>query len=169
MHPEARMWIERLGLSPHPEGGFFVETYRSSDIIPAAVLPQRFAGPRSLATSIYFLLAGDDFSAFHRLLSDEVWHFYAGAGLSLYQISDSGHLTEHRMGNVASLDQHPQVTVLGRTWLAARPVEATSYALVGCTTSPGFDFADFELGERSMLVARYPLHSALIKALTRTP
>lgn len=167
MEPDAAYWIERLKLAPHPEGGYFAETYRSAESIPARVLPARYAGPRVFATAIYYLLAGDDFSAFHRQKSDEVWHFYAGAGLTLYAIDEGGQLSTHHLGQSRAGRLTPQAIVPGWTWLAARPVDQASYALVGCTVAPGFEFADFELGDRASLVRQFPVHRELIESLTR--
>lgn len=166
---EASDWIRRLGLSPHPEGGFFAETYRSQEHVPARALPSRYGGSRCLSTAIYFLVAGGDFSAFHRLKSDEIWHFYAGEGLALHVLDAAGRLTTSLLGRSPSVGQAPQAVVPWGTWLAAKPLDQRSYGLVGCTVAPGFGFADFELGQRDELVRLFPIHRDLIISLTREP
>ena len=96
--PTAQDWIDALELRPHPEGGHFRETYRSHETIAQAHLPPRFTGDRALATAIYFLLQGDDFSALHRIRQDEVWHFYAGGPLVISVIAPDGELTAIQLG-----------------------------------------------------------------------
>ncbi len=95
---DANYWIDSLKLEPHPEGGFFRETYRSQMSLPRSALPQSFGGARSASTAIYFLLQGDDFSAFHRIASDEMWHFYAGSSLSVHVIDSEGQSSEIKLG-----------------------------------------------------------------------
>jgi len=168
MGPDAAYWITHLGLSPHPEGGYFVETYRSSEAMPARALPSRYSGSRAFSSAIYFLLAGGDFSAFHRLRSDEIWHSYAGCGLALFVIGQSGHLTVHNLDARPRGGARPQVMIPSGSWLAAKPLVRDSYALVGCTVAPGFEFADFELGDRAALISQFPMHRALIESLTRS-
>jgi len=164
---DARYWIAKLGLRRHPEGGFFRETYRSDESIPASALPDRFTGDRSFSTAIYFLLAGDDFSAFHRIQSDEVWHFYDGTPVFLHAISADGGYARFLLGNDPDSGARPRCTIPAGSWLAAKPAERDRCALVGCTVAPGFDMADFELGSRDELCARYPAHTPLIRRLTR--
>ncbi|MBN1423817.1 cupin domain-containing protein [Candidatus Fermentibacteria bacterium] len=154
-------------MAPHAEGGYFAETYRAELTIPHQVLPGHYAGARRACTAIYFLLDGEDFSAFHRLQSDEIWHFYSGEGLDLYVMDDERGLGIHHLGNSLDPGRVPQATVPAGSWLAARPSDPDSYALVGCTVAPGFEFADFELGDRAALVARYPAHRELIASFTR--
>ena len=163
----AAEWIARLGLVPHPEGGFFRETYRSAERVAADCLPGRFAGDRALSTAIYYLLHGDAISALHRIKSDEVWHFHAGSALELVTISPRGVVSRARLGTAA--DASPQAVVAAGDWFGARVVDTGSYALVGCTVAPGFDFADFELADRATLLRQFPQHRADIEALTRTP
>ncbi len=167
MNASAKSVIDALGLAPHPEGGYFRETYRSSEEIPATALPARFSGPRAFSTAIYFLLTGHTFSALHRLRADEVWHFYAGGPLTLFTLDDSGHLSVVRLGSDIGRGDRLQAVTPAGTWFGARADEAGGWALVGCTVAPGFDFADFELGDRTALVARYPQHREIIESLTR--
>jgi predicted cupin superfamily sugar epimerase len=158
----AQYWIEQLGLSPHPEGGYYRVTYKSDLTIARSALPNRYQGDRSASTAIYFLLAGNDFSAFHRIASDEVWHFYAGSTLVVYVIDAEGNRSELQLG-----DRAFQGVVKAGCWFASRLKEPSGFALVGCTVAPGFEFADFELAARSELIRTYPSHRNLIEELTR--
>jgi uncharacterized protein len=158
----AQYWIEQLGLSAHPEGGFYRATYKSDLTIAHSALPRSFHGDRSASTAIYFLLAGNDFSAFHRIASDEVWHFYAGNTLVVYVIDPEGNRSELQLG-----DRAFQGVVKAGCWFASRLKDPGGFALVGCTVAPGFEFADFELAARSELIGRYPAHRKLIEELTR--
>lgn len=151
--------IRMLGLEPHPEGGHYTQTFKSA---LSLATPQ---GPRAATTAIYFLLEAGDFSAWHRVRSDEVWHFYAGEGLELHLLSDAGEYRKVRMGPNVLQGEKPQAVVPAGVWQAARPVGA--YALVGCTVAPGFNFADFELPTRGDLLRRFPEHARLIEDLTR--
>jgi predicted cupin superfamily sugar epimerase len=163
----AEYWIQQLDLQEHPEGGFFRETYRSHETIPPEALPERFSGARSFATAIYFLLKGDDFSAFHRIKSDELWHFHAGRPLTLHMIDSSGRYQKTVLGENPQNGEVLQATVPEGCWFAAETLDRSGYTLVGCTVAPGFDFADFEMGRRSELIELYPDHRQLIKTLTR--
>ena len=157
MNRDGQYWIDHLGLSPHPEGGYYRATYKSD--LPVATRQ----GERSASTAIYFLLHGRDFSAFHRIASDELWHFYAGSALVVYVIEPDGSYSELHLGEDGAF----QGVVRAGCWFASRLKNAASFALVGCTVAPGFDFADFELAARSELVRAYPQHRRLIEELTR--
>jgi uncharacterized protein len=163
----ANYWIRKLGLQRHPEGGWFREVYRASEAIPRRGLPARYPGPRACSTSIYFLLARSEFSAFHRLRSDEVWHFYAGSPVRLYLIGRDACLRTLRLGPLLARGQRFQALVPAGVWLAAEVAGRAAYALVGCTVAPGFEHADFELAQRENLCRRVPRHAALIRRLTR--
>jgi predicted cupin superfamily sugar epimerase len=165
--PPAAYWIDRLELTEHIEGGAFREIYRSALTVPRKSLPILFQGDRNVATSIYFLLAEGQFSAFHRIASDECWHFYYGDPLLIYEIGHTGALTIHRLGQDIEAGEHFQAVVKAGSWFASAPAAGTEYALVGCTVSPGFDFADFELADRAELSRQYPEHADLIGTLTR--
>jgi predicted cupin superfamily sugar epimerase len=162
----ARYWIEKLQLEAHPEGGYFRQTYRSDVMIARDALPARFAGARAASTAIYFLLEGENFSAFHRLRSDEVWHFYAGDPLVVHVISPEGSYSSILLGCELEAGQVLQAVVLAGCWFASHVADWSSFAVVGCTVAPGFDFEDFKMGEREELVARYPQHRVLIEGLT---
>lgn len=151
--------ISKLDLSPHPEGGFYRETYRSPAKIDQI---NGFKGPRSCSTGIYYLLTSDTRSHLHRIKSDEVWHFYQGDPLKVVMLSPEGHYEEFILGS--NLDRHQvfQAVVPAGYWFGAEVVEGGAYALVGCTVAPGFDFADFELAPKEEMLTRYPDHSELI-------
>lgn len=165
--PSAQDWIDRLQLRPHPEGGYFRETYRSLETISQPHLPPRFTGDRAFSTAIYFLLQGDDFSALHRIKSDELWHFYEGGSLTITVIASDGELSAIRLGTDVHAGRMPQAVVRAGCLFGSHVTEANSYALVGCTVAPGFDFADFELPSRDELIEAYPQHRAVIERLTR--
>jgi predicted cupin superfamily sugar epimerase len=160
--------IRALELVRHPEGGYFRETFRS-EVLPFE-LPNR--GTRAASTAIYFLLERGDFSAFHRVRSDEVWHHYFGAPLELHLLRE-GASEELVLGPDLERNQRPQAVVRAHVLQAARllPCERDAssgdFSLVGCTVAPGFDFADFEMPKRSALLAEFPDQRALVEALTR--
>jgi uncharacterized protein len=163
----ARYWIEKLQLEPHPEGGYFRQTYRSEVVIAREALPAGFTGARAVSTAIYFLLEGRNFSAFHRLRSDEVWHFYDGEPLAVHVIAPEGKYSSILLGRELESGQVPQAVVPAGCWFASHVVDWKSFAVVGCTVAPGFEFEDFEMGRRAELVARYPQHREWIERLTR--
>ncbi len=167
MDESAQYWIDRLSLSPHPEGGYYRVTYQSSLTIVQNALPALYQGDRSACTAIYFLLAGSEFSAFHRIASDELWHFYAGSGLIVYVIDAEGNYSELQLGSAFEAGEVFQAVVKAGCWFASRLKDPAGFALVGCTVAPGFDFADFELAKRVELAAVYPKHRKLIEELTR--
>ena len=160
----AQEWIDRLKLERHPEGGWYREWYRSALSIPVKALGARGDGVRAAATSIYYLLEPGDFSAFHRIRSDEIWHHLGGDPLQVEQIGRDGCAQSLLLGGDVGV---PAGVVLAGTWFGARPV-GPGYALVGCTVSPGFEFEDFEMAERERLIQVYPQHEELIAGLTRT-
>jgi len=218
MAKNAHYWIRHLALEPHPEGGYYRQTYKAGLVLPKQGLPEQFRGERPASTAIYFLLERDDFSAFHRLQSDEVWHFYAGAPVVVHVIAPDGGYSKIRLGGDPESGEMFQAVVKAGCWFASHlegavvdPVDVgsggvgvvwdptpsaplragskvgksatlgwgtpsrisdelrreDSYALVGCTVAPGFEFEDFELGRREELWNRYPEHRRLIDRLTR--
>ena len=161
---KAQYLKERLDLSELPgEGGYYKETYRSDKTI---ILPSETDGERSISTSIYYLLDGTQFSAFHRLKSDEIWHFYIGSSITLYIINKMENLSEVKLGSNIEKGELFQIQVRAESWFAATVNDISSYALIGCTVSPGFDYLDFELGDRKKLIERYPQHRSIIEKLT---
>ena len=137
MHPRANELLQSLAMRPHPEGGHYVEIYRSARRVE--VLERKVQ--RSAITSIYFLLAAGEYSRWHRVMSDEVWHYHEGDAIELVLFDERG-LRRVRLGPV-SRETRPTVIVPAGTWQAARTTGA--YTLGACTVGPGFDFADFSL------------------------
>lgn len=164
MHP-FEFWIENLKLLPHPEGGFYKETYRSSEVIDHRQLPPRYAGARNFSTAIYFLLRSQDRSVFHRIQSDELWHFYAGTTL-LIHVFEHGNLKIYRLGPDPDKGDLFQVLVPKGCWFGAATERPNSYTLCGCTVAPGFDFTDFEMANRDELLKAFPDQEEIIKKLT---
>ena len=166
MLQSASYWINHLKLQEHPEGGYYREVYRSGEFIQKKGLPNRYSSFRSFSTSIYFLLKGNQFSAFHRLKSDEIWHFYTGSPLILYIILNAGKLLTVNLGNDPTNKEVLQFAIPKGAWFASRPSRKNSFSLLGCTVAPGFDFDDFEMGRQEELLQYFPQHSQLIKDLT---
>jgi predicted cupin superfamily sugar epimerase len=163
---DANAYVSHLQLKAHPEGGFYREVYRSEELIPITGLPPRFSGKRNFATAIYFLLEENNFSAFHKIKSDETWHFYAGNSLEVIEINDAGELFIHNIGNNLLAGDVFQYTVKAGHWFASRVKAGGKFSLVGCTVAPGFDFEDFEMPNRRTLLDQYPQHKDIITALT---
>lgn len=159
--------IEYYKLQPHPEGGYYSEQYRSVEFILHENLPVRFNGDRHFSTAIYFLLLKENFSAFHKIASDECWHFYAGGRMNIHVLNQEGILTTVYLGANILHGERFQFVVPAGCWFASETSEETSYSFVGCTVAPGFDFADFELANADELTALYPEHEAIIRRLTR--
>lgn len=161
----AEYFIRHLRLEPHPEGGFYKETYRSAETFDRNGLPERFDGDRNFSTSIYFLLRSTDKSMLHRIKSDELWHYHAGSSLTIYMLNGNG-LTTAVLGTDFVKGESLQVVVPAGAWFGAMVNEKQSFVLSGCTVAPGFDFRDFELAKRSSLVKLFPDHEQIIKTLT---
>ena len=156
-----------LGLEPHPrEGGYFVQTWKSEERIPVAALPSRYSGARAAGTAIYYLLEPSTFSEIHRLISDEVFHFYLGDPVQMLQLWPDGSSRVVTLGNDLAAGMLPQLIVPKNVWQGSRLVPGGQVALLGCTVSPGFDFADYETSKRTDLLKEYPESAALIEALT---
>lgn len=159
---------ELLGLEPLAhEGGFFAETYRARETIPAGFPGLDPPDARSLATAIYYLLTPETYSALHRLRGDEMFHFYLGDPVEMLQLDPSGEGRVITLGTDLAAGMRPQVLVPRGVWQGTRLLPGGSAALLGTTMSPGFDPADFDLGRREALLAQYPAHRARILALTR--
>ncbi|WP_159789360.1 cupin domain-containing protein [Sodalinema gerasimenkoae] len=161
-------WIEMLGLVPLPEeGGMYRELYRSDEIIPQSALPDRFGGDRTYCTSIYYLLEHPEFSAFHRIRQEEIWHFYEGSPLTLFILTPQGDLSQQKLGRNFEAGERLQVVIRRGDLFAATVDEPGGYSLVGCTVAPGFEFADFEAPSCQTLLQAYPQHRGVIEGLTR--
>src|SRR5689334_23825474 len=162
MNKDANYWIDKLKLQEHPEGGYFIETYKSQRIVNF----DDYDGDRCICTAIYYLLPGNQFSSFHIMKSDEIWHFYSGSSLTLYIIDSKGKLKEAFLGPNISKGETFQLAVKSGSWFAASVNEKKSYSLVGCTVSPGFDYKDWEIGNRKRLAEMYPEHKQIIERYT---
>ncbi len=169
LHPEvSTLFVTRdqifdhFKMTPHPEGGAFVENYRSDLEVSAPGFP----APRRASTGIYFLLDRGEFSAFHRIRSDETWHFYLGGPLHIVEIDHTGRHRETILGRDIHEGQNLTHVVKAGHWFASYPSPESDFSLVGCTVAPGFDFQDFELADRRELAQRFPEHAAIIARLT---
>jgi hypothetical protein len=167
MKKDAEYWIKKLSLEAHPEGGYYRQTYRADLVLTKDALPLEFMGARAASTAIYFLLEGENFSAFHRLRSDEVWHFYVGSTLVVHVIDQHGRYSEILLGSDPEAGEALQAVVKAGCWFASRLLDGKGFALVGCTVAPGFEFDDFEMAKRDALVRDYPQHRKVIERLTR--
>lgn len=159
--------IRLLKLEKHPkEGGHFRETYRSSQSIAREQLPSAYSAPRSFSTAIYYLITPDSFSALHRLPGEEIFHHYLGDAVEMLLLHADGKSEIVTIGNDLARGQSPQVIVPANTWQGSRLIDGGQFALLGCTMSPGFDYADYQHGSRDELLRRYRTQSDRIRALT---
>jgi predicted cupin superfamily sugar epimerase len=158
---------ELLKMQTHPiEGGYYAETYRSSETIPQSALGA-YPGDRSISTAIFYLLTPDTFSAMHRVRGDEMFHFYLGDPVEMLQLRPVGSGEVIVLGQDIASGMRLQHTVLGGVWQGSRVRKGGKYALLGTTMAPGFEYEDYDTGERRALIARYPQYSELIMSLTR--
>ena len=157
MEQEITYWVEKLNMLPHPEGGFYKETYRSNETI--------LGTNRQLMTGIYFLLTSENISRFHRIKSDEIWFFHAGSPLVVHTLDANGHKQQH-VGLDLEAGQQPQFLVSKNTIFGSSVLNENSYSLVSCAVAPGFDFEDFELFTKADLLPLFPEHEAIIERLT---
>ena len=162
----AAFYKTQLQLKPHPEGGYYKETYRSIGNIPPEAL-KGFNGSRSYSTAIYYLLERADHSAFHRIKSDECWHYYAGDTLLIHVFNNDGNYNCIKLGAGPDKQEVFQFVVPANTWFAAECAKYSSFVLTGCTVSPGFDFNDFEMADKQVLLKEYPSQQGLISRLCR--
>lgn len=159
---DPQYYISKLGLEPHPEGGYFKRTFESQEQITDQELTVDFEGKRMLYTSIYFLLTSNDVSHFHRLQSDELWYYHAGSPLSVHMIDENGEYTEHKLGLDLENGEVPQVLVPKNTIFGSSVKDRETFSLVGCMVSPGFEYQDFELFTQEELLLKYPEHKEII-------
>ncbi len=163
----AEFWIEKLNLEAHPEGGYYREIYRSGDTIAHTGLPPRYPGDRSAATLIYYLLKDNDFSAFHRIRSDEIWIHVAGDSLDIHTINPGGTYETERLGKNVAEGYSPVCIIEHGLWFGASLSSHSSFCLCTCIVSPGFDFADFEMADPGMLKNMHPEYANVIDKLSR--
>jgi predicted cupin superfamily sugar epimerase len=162
----AEFYISHFALLPHPEGGYYKETYRSKEKFNT--ISNEFPSGRNYSTAIYYLLESGDFSGFHKIRSDECWHYYAGDSLLIHIIYPEGKYECITLGNAVNQGEVFQFVVPANAWFASEPVPGSSFVLVGCTVSPGFDYHDFEMARQKELLEQYPELKEIISRLTRT-
>ncbi|HVV68173.1 MAG TPA: cupin domain-containing protein [Gammaproteobacteria bacterium] len=164
---DIELLVNVLQLMPHPEGGYYNEVYRATDKI--GVAREKYGDAyRASATSIYFLLKGDDFSAWHKIKSDEIWNYHEGNSINILSINPQGVLKQHKLGSkLSDPDAEYQVVIPAGDWFCAYVEDGEGYTLVGCTVAPGFEFVDFEIADRNKLTQEFKQHQALIHKFTR--
>lgn len=158
-------YIEKLNLIEHPEGGYYREVYRAKGTIKREALPESFKGYRAFATSIYYMLQGEQVSKFHRIQSDELWHFYAGSAMVVTILDPQGNISARRLGPSIEKEELLFYVPAGH-WFASEVLDKSSFCLAGCTVAPGFDFEDFEIADRAKLLKEFPQHQSVIERLT---
>jgi predicted cupin superfamily sugar epimerase len=158
--------INRLNLIPHPEGGYYRETYRCPESLPRTALAAGYDSARAAGTAIYYLLTESTCSRLHRLKSDEIYHFYLGDPVTMLHLYPDGTTREIVLGPNIVMGELPQVVIPRATWQGSFVLPRGRFALLGATVSPGFDFADYETGERESLLRQYPTQKELILRLT---
>lgn len=167
MEPFVTSLIAELGLIPHPnEGGYFRETWRAAQTFTDPALAQAYGGPRCAGTAIYYLLTPQTLSAMHRVRSDEIFHFYLGDAVEQLRLTPGGKGEIVTIGADIAGGERPQSLVPHGTWQGARLKPGGRFALMGCTVSPGFEFADYEHGDRAALTAEWPEFAEAIARLT---
>ena len=166
MDQEISRIIDKFSMKPHPEGGYFGAGFRSPEFLRSESLPNRYGTPRNMYSSIYFMVTRDKHSRFHRLKTDEMWHYYAGDPMILHLISETGKYSQVILSNTNGHEKF--LTLVKRnTWMAASTRgEDKGYALVGCTLAPGFEYKDFELGDRQEMIEAYPDCKDVIEQFT---
>lgn len=168
MNPQnAQYYVSKLGMNPHPEGGYYKRTFESEERITDKELTVNFDDQRKLYTSIYFLLTSNDVSHFHRLKSDELWYYHAGSPLTIHIIHENGEYEEIKLGLNLDKGEVPQARVRKNSIFGSSVVneDEDAFSLVGCMVSPGFEFKDFELFTQDELMSKYPERKEIIKKL----
>lgn len=162
---ELQAWVTKLGLTPHPEGGYYKRTFEANESITDNELSVTYEGERKLYTSIYFLLTSEDVSHFHRLKSDELWYYHAGSALTVHVIHENGEYEALKLGINLEMGEAPQILVKKNSIFGSSVMEKDTCSLVGCMVSPGFDFQDFEMFTQDELLQDYPQHEEIIRKL----
>ena len=165
---DAAYFINCFDLKPHPEGGYFSQIYKSTNFVKSTN-PDNYGNDiRSAGTSIYYLLNKKDFSAWHRLKSDEIWHYYRGSAVRIHIIDKQSNLKSYVLGDPLKISQAVfQIIVPADTWFAAELLDMDLYCLIGCTVHPGFENVDFELADRELLIQEFPQYESIITQFTR--
>lgn len=159
----AEYWIKKLDLKPHPEGGFYKETYRSIYEIEKKRLPKGYPDNRKLSTCIFYLLRSGEISKFHRLRSDEIWFYHKGSALKVIILDKEGKKHVHFLGSNSEKPEQFQLFIPAGVIFAAEVTEPESYSIFSCVVTPGFEFDDFELFDKNDLIQAYPKHYNLIE------
>ena len=162
---DANYYVTKLGLEPHPEGGFYKRSFESEEHTSDQELSVEFEGKRKLYTSIFFLLGSNDISHLHRLKSDELWYYHAGSPLTISVIDENGHYKESKLGLNLDEGEVPQLLVPKNSIFGSFVRDEDTFSLVGCMVSPGFEFQDFELFTQEELLLKYPQHKEVIMKL----
>ena len=161
MEKNAQYWIERLELVRHMEGGFYRQIYASKKQCQEH-------GNRNLATCIFYLLDGNDFSAFHKINGDEIWHFLIGSSLTIYIFNEKdSKLKIVKLGKDLDKGENLQVIINEGNWFAAEVNDKSAFTLVGCTVIPGFEFKNFKLAEKKSLLLKFPSYKRIIEKLAK--
>lgn len=163
---KAEYYIKHLNLEKHPEGGYFKETYRSEEKFEADVSNDSFPANRNYSTAIYFLLEGHQHSKFHRIKSDEIWHFHTGSSATIHIIHPDSLYEARYLGPDLGKGQEFQIVVPAGCWFGVSVDVAGSFMLASCTVSPGFDFRDFEMPDAYQLKQAFPEHADIIDQLS---
>ena len=166
MNQQAKAIINHLNLEQHPEGGYYKEVYRSEGVINPDSDETVYPSSRNFSTSIYYMLEGLDTSSFHRIRSDETWHYYTGSSATIHIIHPDSLYEARYLGPELSRGQSYQLTIPGRSWFGVTVDDPDSFMLAGCTVAPGFDFKDFEIGDPYKLKQAFPEHKAIINRLS---
>jgi uncharacterized protein len=162
---DAHYYVSKLGLEPHPEGGYYKRTFASGEQVTDRELSVNFDGKRKLYTSIYFLLTSKDVSHFHRLKSDELWYYHAGSPLTIHIINENGEYEEVKLGLNLDYGEVPQALVPKNSIFGSSVMDKDTFSLVGCMVSPGFEFQDFEMFTQAELLSKYPRYKEVIMKL----
>lgn len=165
MKQDAMYYVSKLGLEPHPEGGYYKQTFVSNEQVTDKGLSVTYDGKRKLYTSVYFLLTSTDVSHFHRLKSDELWYYHAGSSLTVHIIHENGTYEEIKLGLNLEQGQVPQTLVSKNSIFGSSVMEEDAFSLVGCMVSPGFEFQDFEMFTQAELLSKYPEQKEIIMKL----
>jgi predicted cupin superfamily sugar epimerase len=159
----AAHWIQKLNLQPHPEGGYYHELYRSK--LEVTRVSSSLVNIYSAFSSIYYLLEGTDYSGFHRLSSDEIWYFHRGVPLLIHMIDENGNYSSQELSD--ELTGTLSYMVSAGVWFASEIPSANGFSLVSCAVAPGFEFSEFEMAEKDVLLKKYPEHSGILSRLCR--
>lgn len=162
---DPQFFISNLGLTPHREGGYYKQSFHSTESISDQEVSINFDGNRKLYTSIYFLLTSKDISHFHRLKSDELWYYHAGSPLTIHVIEENGEYKEIKLGLNLDKGEVPQALVPKNTIFGSSVMDPDTFSLVGCMVSPGFEYKDFELFTQEELLVKYPQHEDVIRKM----